>query len=364
MLPPDADPHDGAADLWSRDPADEHARSFSPSRRKAPETVRGGPRAAGEAVPRRRPRGWPRPSPVRAAEIALLALELVDAPALASRPRRPTWPWSRKGDRPMPRGEEKPTKGVSRTSPSSPPRRKRAREEEGEKKVSDKWLEPRGRRSHGAPVSPRPLRSPPFPPPPSPPSSAPAGIATASSSSTASSRPPPATPWWHARGRARRRAFEPAAVASVFSSDGPGAKDRRLLPRLGRQGPLLLRGRRVRRRRARCAGPKSSCSATRSATRCTISIRVFSAFLAPAGARRAHPGALGVADPLLLQSMYIFKQPHIGGEVLCHQDATYLYTGAAPRGGPLVRARGRHARERLPVGAAPRRAQGIAAVAL
>ena len=35
---------------------------------------------------------------------------------------------------------------------------------------------------------------------------------------------------------------------------------------------------------------------------------------------------LGVIDPLLLQSMYIFKQPHIGGEVICHQDATYLWT--------------------------------------
>lgn len=35
---------------------------------------------------------------------------------------------------------------------------------------------------------------------------------------------------------------------------------------------------------------------------------------------------LGVDDPLLLQSMYIFKQPRIGGEVTCHQDATFLYT--------------------------------------
>ena len=36
--------------------------------------------------------------------------------------------------------------------------------------------------------------------------------------------------------------------------------------------------------------------------------------------------ALGVREPLLLQSMYIFKQPRIGGEVTCHQDATFLYT--------------------------------------
>ncbi len=35
---------------------------------------------------------------------------------------------------------------------------------------------------------------------------------------------------------------------------------------------------------------------------------------------------LGMAQPLLSQSMYIFKQPRIGGEVICHQDSTFLYT--------------------------------------
>jgi len=35
---------------------------------------------------------------------------------------------------------------------------------------------------------------------------------------------------------------------------------------------------------------------------------------------------LGIRAPLLLQSMYIFKQPGIGGEVVCHTDSTYLYT--------------------------------------
>lgn len=34
----------------------------------------------------------------------------------------------------------------------------------------------------------------------------------------------------------------------------------------------------------------------------------------------------GMRDPLLLQSMHIFKQPRIGGEVTCHQDATFLST--------------------------------------
>jgi phytanoyl-CoA hydroxylase len=36
--------------------------------------------------------------------------------------------------------------------------------------------------------------------------------------------------------------------------------------------------------------------------------------------------SLGIKQPLLVQSMYIFKQPEIGGEVTCHQDASFLYT--------------------------------------
>ena len=36
--------------------------------------------------------------------------------------------------------------------------------------------------------------------------------------------------------------------------------------------------------------------------------------------------SIGFDDALLLQSMYIFKQPNIGGEVTCHQDSTFLYT--------------------------------------
>ena len=35
---------------------------------------------------------------------------------------------------------------------------------------------------------------------------------------------------------------------------------------------------------------------------------------------------VGFEDPRILQSMYIFKQPNIGGEVSFHQDATFLYT--------------------------------------
>ncbi|XP_055348865.1 phytanoyl-CoA dioxygenase domain-containing protein 1 homolog [Paramacrobiotus metropolitanus] len=35
---------------------------------------------------------------------------------------------------------------------------------------------------------------------------------------------------------------------------------------------------------------------------------------------------LGLVDPRLVQSMYIFKNPEIGQEVLPHQDSTFLYT--------------------------------------
>ena len=35
---------------------------------------------------------------------------------------------------------------------------------------------------------------------------------------------------------------------------------------------------------------------------------------------------LGIGAPQIIQSMYIFKQPHIGGEVVWHVDSTYLYT--------------------------------------
>jgi phytanoyl-CoA hydroxylase len=36
--------------------------------------------------------------------------------------------------------------------------------------------------------------------------------------------------------------------------------------------------------------------------------------------------SLGLERPLLLQSMYIYKQPFIGGEVTAHQDHTFLWT--------------------------------------
>ena len=52
---------------------------------------------------------------------------------------------------------------------------------------------------------------------------------------------------------------------------------------------------------------------------------VFSEFSRTAAIRQLIAD-LGIEGPLLLQSMYIFKQPKIGGEVTCHQDSTFLYT--------------------------------------
>jgi len=39
---------------------------------------------------------------------------------------------------------------------------------------------------------------------------------------------------------------------------------------------------------------------------------------------------LGWKDPVLPQSMYIFKQPLVGGEVTSHQDSSFLYTTPRP----------------------------------
>jgi len=45
---------------------------------------------------------------------------------------------------------------------------------------------------------------------------------------------------------------------------------------------------------------------------------------------------IGYIQPLLWQTMYIFKQPHIGGEVRWHQDASYLTSEPAPVAGIWV----------------------------
>jgi phytanoyl-CoA hydroxylase len=52
---------------------------------------------------------------------------------------------------------------------------------------------------------------------------------------------------------------------------------------------------------------------------------VFRAF-SRTPALAAVAAGVGLRRPLLLQSMYIFKQARIGGEIACHTDHTYLWT--------------------------------------
>ena len=40
---------------------------------------------------------------------------------------------------------------------------------------------------------------------------------------------------------------------------------------------------------------------------------------------------LNFIDPVVVQSMYIFKNPGIGGEVVAHQDATFLHATPDPK---------------------------------
>ena len=90
---------------------------------------------------------------------------------------------------------------------------------------------------------------------------------------------------------------------------------------------------------------------------------VFSAFSRSAAPGRRGRRRSGSSDPLLLQSMYIFKQPRIGGEVDLPPGRDVPLHRPDDVRRLLVRARGRHARERLPVGRA-RRSPRAAAEAL
>ncbi len=77
---------------------------------------------------------------------------------------------------------------------------------------------------------------------------------------------------------------------------------------------------------------------------------------------RALAAGLGFRRPLLLQSMYIFKQPGIGGEVVCHTDFDVSLHRPAELHRPVVRAGRRDDRKWLHVRPArpPSRAPEIA----
>ncbi len=118
-------------------------------------------------------------------------------------------------------------------------------------------------------------------------------------------------------------AFEPGSVASVFSTTDQA---------LTTVAYFLASGDQVRfffepgafDEEGRLRGPKAL-SINKIGHALHDRDPAFDAFSrAPAVAALARD--LGFTDPRLVQSMYIFKQPHIGGEVACHQDSTFLYT--------------------------------------
>ena len=53
---------------------------------------------------------------------------------------------------------------------------------------------------------------------------------------------------------------------------------------------------------------------------------VFDTFSRTPELAEVGPSASVSSDPGVIQSMYIFKPPRIGGEVTCHQDSTFIYT--------------------------------------
>ena len=119
-------------------------------------------------------------------------------------------------------------------------------------------------------------------------------------------------------------AFEPGEVATIFSTTRRSHAQDRYFLELGRPDPLLLRGGGIRREGA---APAEQAALDQQGRPCAARSRPG---LRTRFSRRPALAALvrelGLAEPLLLQSMYIFKQPRIGGEVVCHQDAAFLHT--------------------------------------
>ena len=118
--------------------------------------------------------------------------------------------------------------------------------------------------------------------------------------------------------------FDAEGVRTVFATDDQRHAQDDWFLGFRRPDPVLLRARGVRRRRAGCASRKEL-SINKVGHALHDLDPVFAAFSRdPSFAGLAR--ALGLAQPLLLQSMYIFKQPRIGGEVVCHQDSSFLHT--------------------------------------
>jgi phytanoyl-CoA hydroxylase len=126
-----------------------------------------------------------------------------------------------------------------------------------------------------------------------------------------------------ARMAAMLEAFEPAGIATIFSTaERSHAQDRYFLESGDKVRFFFEEGAFDARGRLRQAKARSINKVGHALHDLDPVFEHFSRQPALAGL----VAGLGVVEPLLLQSMYIFKQPRIGGEVGCHQDASFLMT--------------------------------------
>lgn len=130
-------------------------------------------------------------------------------------------------------------------------------------------------------------------------------------------------------------AFDPTTVQSVFSTTGQEQLDDRYFIDSGDKIRFFLEEEacdetgRLRQAKTDCVGDGSNDCVSDSLNKMGHAMHdldpVFDAFsrtpeLAEVVRR------LGFEAPGIIQSMYIFKPPRIGGAVVCHQDSTYIYT--------------------------------------
>ena len=118
-------------------------------------------------------------------------------------------------------------------------------------------------------------------------------------------------------------AFEPSAVQSIFSTTGQDQLDDRYFIESGDKIRFFLESDAFD-DAGNLRGTKENCLNKMGHAMHDLD-PVFDRFSrSPALAEIAQ--RLGNKNPGIIQSMYIFKPPRIGGEVVCHQDSTYIYT--------------------------------------
>ncbi|HUA10234.1 MAG TPA: phytanoyl-CoA dioxygenase family protein [Candidatus Acidoferrales bacterium] len=114
-----------------------------------------------------------------------------------------------------------------------------------------------------------------------------------------------------ARAAAIVDAFNPSQTASIFSTSGDSARSDAYFMESGET--------------VRCFLEEDGRSVNKIGHAMHDLDPVFDAFSHDSRLARI-AGAIGLRDPLIYQSMYIFKQPRVGGEVSWHQDAAFFDT--------------------------------------